>query len=80
MKLLIHKNLHEVSVVDATRVVVEDSHGNPIALALEFGKDQILAVTADSPDFNRVLEELGIRKTVIVEDVYQTPLDQVHFG
>ena len=80
MKLHIHRNMRNVQTVEATRVVVEDDHGNPIALALEFAPGQILAVTADSSDFNAVLASLGIKKTVLVEDVHQTPLDQVQFG
>ena len=80
MKLKIHRNLRDVVVIEATRVVVEDDLGNPVALALEFGPNQILAVTADDPKFNQVLAELGIGKTVLVEDVFQTPLDRVRFG
>ena len=79
MKLQIHRSLRDVVTLEATRVVVEDNHGNPIALALEFAPGQILATTADSPDFNQVLAGLGIRKTVLVQDVQQTPLDQVKF-
>lgn len=80
MKLKIHRSLRDVVVIEATRVVVEDDLGNPVALALEFGPNQILAVTADDPKFNQVLAELGINKTVLVEDVFQTPLDQIQFG
>lgn len=79
MNLLIHRSLHDVVTVRATRVVVEDDFGNPIALAMEFAPNQILAVTADSPEFNQVLENMGIKKTVLVQDVYQTPLDHVRF-
>ena len=80
MKLKIHRNLRDVVVIEATRVVVEDDLGNPVALALEFGPNQILAVTADDPKFNQVLAELGIDKTVLVEDVFQTPLDRIQFS
>ena len=66
--------------MEATRVVVEDDLGNPIAVAVEFAPNQILAVTADSPDFNAVLENMGIKKTVSVEDVHQTPLSEVRVG
>ena len=80
MKLQIHRNMRNVQTIEATRVVVRDDHDNPIALALEFAPGQILAVTADSPEFNAVLASLGIKETVLVEDVRQTPLDKVRFG
>jgi hypothetical protein len=79
VKLLVHRNLRDVQVIEATRVVVEDNHGNPIAVALEFAPNQILAVTADAPEFNDVLAGMGIRKTVVVTDVDQTPLNEVRF-
>jgi hypothetical protein len=80
MKLQIHRNMRNVQTIEATRVVVKDDYDNPIALALEFAPGQILAVTADSPEFNAVLASLGIKDTVLVEDVHQTPLNQVKFG
>jgi hypothetical protein len=79
MKLKIHRNLREAVVIEATRVVVEDGFGNPVAVALEFAPNQILAATPDSPEFNAILREMGIDKTVIVEDVHPVPLDQVQF-
>lgn len=80
MKLRIHRNMRDVLTVDATRVIVEDAFGNPIALALEFAPGQIIASTADSPQFNAILHNLGIDKVVAVEDAVMTPLDQVRFG
>ena len=79
MKLKIHRSLRDVVVIEATRVVVEDDLGNPVALALEYAPNQIFTATLDDPEFNRVLAELGIDKTLLVEDVFQTPLDQVRF-
>lgn len=79
MRLHIHKNLREVVEIEATRVVVEDDFGNPIALALEFGPNQIIAVTAEDPKFNQLLSSLGIDKVVVVHDVPQTPLNEVRF-
>lgn len=79
MKLLIHRGLRDAQVIEATRVIVEDDHGNPVALALEFAPNEILAVTADSPEFNNVLEGMGIKKTVIVTDVPQTSLRDIRF-
>jgi CTP:molybdopterin cytidylyltransferase MocA len=80
MKLQIHRNMRDVLTVDATRVVVEDAFGNPIALALEFAPGQIIAATADNPQFNAILHNLGINKVVAIEDAKLTPLDQVRFG
>lgn len=81
MKLKIHKNLREAIEVDATRVLVEDDLGNPIAVALEYGPGAIFAVTADHPDFNQILRSMGVNKVVVVQDIPTgTPLNEVHFG
>lgn len=81
MKLKIHKNLREAIEIEATRVLVEDKLGNPIAVALEFAEGAIFAATADNPNFKQILERMGITKVVVVKDVpTATSLDEVRFG
>lgn len=80
MKLHIHNAMRGVQIIEATRIVIEDDLGNPRVVAIEAGPNQIFTSTLDDPRFNEVLRNLGIHKTVLVETVSQTPLDQVRFG
>jgi hypothetical protein len=47
--------------VEATRVVVKDQHGNPLAVVVEHETDQYWCAHQDDPDFETVLEVLGIK-------------------
>lgn len=53
-------------------VVVEDDHGNPVAVAGKLGmrEDDFLVSSIDSPEFNASLRLLGIDKTVIVTNPF----------
>lgn len=89
MRLVIHDKLQRPQIIEASRVVVEDSAGNPVALAMVYGytpDGRELILTAHVAEeggeiaFNELLREMGIDKTVIVTDLPQgTPLDQVRF-
>lgn len=81
MKLLIHNHLGQPQEIEATRVVVLDSHDNPIAVAVEPDRGVIIAATASeegNAEFNSILRNLGIDKTVIVTDVPQRPLPEIN--
>lgn len=79
MKLIVHNNLREAQVIHATRLVVEDSLGNPIVVALEYAPDQIIAAHPGDKDFNNLLKNLGINKVVVCTDIEQKPLNEIIF-
>jgi len=51
--------------VNATTVIVYDVYENPIVVVAEVQPDIHTVVSADDPDFNRILAGLGINKVVI---------------
>jgi hypothetical protein len=56
------------TVVDNNGVViVEDEYGNPIVVVVYIQAKTYTVVTADDPDFNRILQGLGIDKIVVNE-------------
>lgn len=79
MKLIIHNNLRDAQVIEATRLVVEDHLGNPIVVALEYAPGQIVASHAGDKDFNNLLRNLGINKVVVCTDIQQKPLSEISF-
>lgn len=79
MRLVIHKNLREAQVIEATRVVVEDPLGNPIMVALEYAPGKIIASHPGDKDFNNLLHSMGINKVVVCTDVEQKPLNEIIF-
>lgn len=89
MKVVIHDSLQNPQVVQATRVLVFDDLGNPIALALRVGEtpeghDMILTAHVAEPGgeaaFNNLLREMGVAKTVVVTDAAAVkPLQMIQF-
>jgi hypothetical protein len=89
MRVIVHDKLQRPQVIEASRVLVEDNFGNPMALAMVVGLDPAgreLILTAHVGEaggpqaFLHVLREMGIDKTVVVTDVPAgTPTDQVTF-
>lgn len=80
MKLLIHDGLKNPQTIQATRVVVLDQNDTPVAVAVEVEAGIILAETAspeNQGEFNAILRNLGIDKTVIVNDVKERPLPEI---
>jgi hypothetical protein len=55
-------------VLSASRVVIRTDQGTPITLAIEWqrgAQSHITAATAKDPDFNQVLENLGIDRVEV---------------
>ncbi len=72
-----HKNLSEPRNFEATRVLVRDKHGNPIALVVDDGFVHVSKL-GDS-DFEQMLEMHGINRTIVVEDFEPANTDiQIH--
>lgn len=51
--------------VRASRVLVLQDDGTPVAVAAEIGSGLIAAATAEHADFNPILAQLGLAKPVV---------------
>lgn len=54
-----------VVVDDNSVVIVEDELGNPVVVVVYVQPRIYTVVTPDDPDFNRILEGLGVNKVVV---------------
>lgn len=64
-----------VVLTDNSTVIVEDEFGNPIVVVVYIQPQTATVVTADDPDFNKILAGLGIDKVVIDSPVnFNMPL------
>ena len=70
--------LGEPTRAPASRVVVYDANENPVALVVEYGGQLIHSKAGDS-DFNQVLRNLGIDKTVVCLTDSMTPIEDIRF-
>lgn len=78
MKVQLHNGLQSPQTISATRVLVLDDHGNPVAVAVEVGQGVIITeLASEGPQFNSLLRSLGIQQTVIVEGVRQRQLPEI---
>lgn len=60
--------VHQIE--DVQLLVVEDSKGNPVSVACYTGPaENFIVSTIADPDFNNILRQLGINKTVFRVDV-----------
>ena len=75
MRIETHDGLTNPQVIQATRLVVKDSHGQPVFVVLEQGPDQFITFKATDPDFEAALAQFGIRQTAIVRTVDVKPRD-----
>lgn len=66
MKIYVHDQLGRPLIIPATRVVVQDDHGNPLMIALEDSPGTHICATAGDPDFPGLMKSLGIDRTLIV--------------
>ena len=73
MRLEIHNGLSQPLVVEATRVLVLDDMGNPVAFALTYhkdpqsGREHIRVCDALDRDFEQQLQMNGVKRTVVVD-------------
>lgn len=60
--------------LEASQVVIRDSLGNAICVAMLYGADRSIAIAkADDQDFHNVLQNAGIREDVVVETLQLPP-------
>lgn len=58
-------------VLNISQFVAYQDNGTPIAVGADYGPDATQAISmVGNPDFNRVLQILGVRKTVVVDKLH----------
>ena len=57
----------------ASLVIVEDEFGNPLSVACALDTQQAVVSKAGDKDFSRVLQTLGLDRTVIVSPLPPAP-------
>lgn len=78
MKIQIHNGLRNPQTIEVTSVIVLDKFDNPVALAVEVDDGIILAETASNEaQFNAMLRNLGIDRTVVVRTAQERPLPTI---
>lgn len=61
--------LDSVTTDEVSLVVIEDRFGNPIAVVMETQPNVAEIISANEPDFNRILDGLGISKIVVANTI-----------
>lgn len=72
MRVVLHNGCTAPQQIEATRVVIEDDFGNPIAAAVQVADNTIMVEKAgdrSDAEFAAFLQQLGVRKTVIVHQI-----------
>jgi hypothetical protein len=78
MRVKLHNGLKQPLVQEATSVVVEDELGNVIFAAQTLGNGLIQFTHMDDPEYQAILRQMGITKTVVIKDAPpQAPLSNV---
>jgi len=79
VRVELHNELRSPQIIRATRVVIYDDFGNPIAVVGELGNRTLLAAKCTDSDFLTTLRDLGLDRAVIVPIVtdLQSPQIQV---
>jgi len=79
MLLEFHDHLGRPQRVEATRLVVYDKLMNPLQVAVEWEEGAYLLSDVEKSDFNQVLRNLGINRTVVCTEVSEKPIDSIRF-
>lgn len=78
MRLELHNALQSPQRLEATRLVIYDNNGTPLAAVVEHGRGSYIIETIDNPaQLHGLLRAMGIDKTVIVHEATTQPLSEV---
>lgn len=77
MKLEVHDRLRNPEVREATRVLVRDDHGNPVAVFIQVAPNHVFASFRGRPDFEAALRNLGVLDTVVTTVVNAKTLPEL---
>lgn len=64
-----HNNFANPQRFEASRVVIRDCFDQPLVIALQVDDRTYQIYTQDDPEFPRVLRNLGIESTIVVDTV-----------
>lgn len=67
MIIELHNHGRQTQRLSATRVLIRDEKGTPLAFVLEIEPGHYRLSHAGEPDFSRYLQEHGIDRTVVVD-------------
>lgn len=66
MILEAHDRMESPVKLSATRLVIKDDYGQPLAVFFQVGEKHVRFISAGEPDFERHLESLGLDRTVVL--------------
>lgn len=67
MTIELHDALRNPMQLSATRILIRDNFGQPIAVYMEMGPNNILHATAkNKTQFEKLIRELGVHQTAVV--------------
>lgn len=75
--MLVKSQYHlQPSVYEAHSVIIEDSEGHIIYIAVQAG-DEIVTAQAGDSNFEELLQAFGVHKTTIVHSITPKPLSEM---
>lgn len=77
MKVEAIAGLRPQAQFEADRVVIRNRFGDIVAVVVEFQTDQFIMASAGDADFDQVLENLGLKNTIVVEQMAATGAPQI---
>lgn len=69
MQVELHNSLKNPLVLQATRLLVVDDHGNPVAFVVQFAPGHVRAGHVGDADFNEQLQMHGFDASVVVSRI-----------
>jgi hypothetical protein len=76
MQVKVQHNL-QPTILPAHSVIVEDSEGNPLFVAVALDAKTTVCAQAHEPDFPALLRSLGIHKTTLVYQEKVKPIEKI---
>ncbi len=74
MRVEVMNGIGDVTVLPATRVLITLDDGTPVSVAsVWIGSGDVTCSHAGQPDFQRVLRNLGVDRTTVVEELKPIP-------
>ncbi|TMJ00877.1 MAG: hypothetical protein E6G97_18250 [Alphaproteobacteria bacterium] len=61
-----HNRMESPVRINATRLVIKDNQGRPLAVFFQVSQEHVRFISAGEPDFERHLESLGLDRTVVL--------------
>lgn len=69
--------MRDARIANSRLTIVYDDFDNPLMLAVEYKPGAIIASKLGDPDFHTLLQQLGLDRTVVLQNIQQQPLSQI---